>query len=206
MNIDSLLFRDDTVIDEIYEDTMKEYFNSRVLIINSIITDDILKDIIIYILLWNKDDRDIPQEKRQPIKLYIDSDGGSVFSAQNLIEVIKNSKTPVYGIAFSFAASAACSILISCDKRYAFPHTTTLIHDGQIDLGMSTTNKHRDTVRFMDKVDTMVREFIIANTKITEEEFEENKDREQYFFADEAKEKGIIDYIIGVDCELEDIL
>ena len=204
MNIDSLL-KAENIIDEIYEDTMKEYFNSRVLIIDSMITDDVLKDVIIYILLWNKDDRDLPVEKRQPIKLIIDSDGGSVFAAHNLIEVIQNSKTPVYGIAFSFAASAACSILIACDKRYAFPHTTTLIHDGQIDLGMNTTNKHKDTVRFMDKVDTMVREFIISHTKITDEEFEENKDREQYFFSDEAKEKGIIDYIIGVDCELDDI-
>ena len=191
---------------EIYDETVREYYDNRTLIINDTITDGILEDAILHILIWNKDDKDLPEDKRKPIWLFIDSDGGSVFAAHNLIEVIENSKTPIYGVAFSVAASAACSILIGCKKRYAFPHTMTLIHDGQLALGVGTTNKQKDTMKFMDRVDNMVREFIIEHTNITEEEYEDNKDREQYFFAEQAKEKGIIDFIIGIDCSLDDIL
>lgn len=206
MDLGSVLLGNNTVTDEIYSDTMKELYNDRVLILDDVITEEVLNDVIIHLLLWNKVDKDLPVDKREPVRLLIDSDGGSCFAAHNLIEVIQSIKTPVYGIAFSFAASAACSILIACDKRYAFPHTTTLIHDGHIGGGVQTTNKFKDTMKFYDKVDDMVREFIIAHTNITEEEFEENKDREQYFFSNEAKEKGIIDYIIGVDVDIDDIL
>lgn len=190
---------------EINDDAVKEFYDDRILILDDMITDDILRDCILHILLWNKDDRDIPIDKRRPIRIYLDSDGGSVFAAHNLIEVIQYSTTPVYGIAFSVAASAACSILIGCDKRYCFPHSMTLLHDGQINLGPGTTNKQKDTMKFMNRVDDMVRDFIISKTNITEEEYETNKDREQYFFAEEAKEKGIVDYIIGVDCGLDEI-
>ena len=37
------------------------------------------------------------------------------------------------------------------------------------------------------------------------EYLEEIKDREYYMFPDEAKEKGIVDKIIGIDCELSDL-
>jgi ATP-dependent protease ClpP protease subunit len=46
----------------------------------------------------------------------------------------------------------------------------------------------------------------VARTNITAEEFEENKDREQYFLAAEAKNKGIIDKIVGLDVPLSYIL
>ena len=191
---------------DIYNEAIRDYYDNRTLFITTDITDAVLDNVITHILLWNRDDKGLPEDKRHPIRLFIDSDGGSVFAAHNLIEVIKNSKTPVYGVAFSVAASAACSLIIGCKKRYAFPHTMLLIHDGQLALGPGTTNKQKDTMRFMNRVDDMVRDFIITNTNITEEEYEDNKDREQYFFAEEAKEKGIIDYVIGIDCELDDIL
>ena len=195
----------DHIIDEIYQTTMKEYYSDRTLIINDVITDTVLEDCVLHILLWNKDDKDLPVDKRQPIKLFIDSDGGSVLAANNLINVIECSITPVYGYAFSIAASAACSILIACHKRYAFKHSTLLLHDGSLSVSQ-TSSKARDTMRYFDKIDEITRQLIVGKTKITDQEYEDNKDREQYFFASDAKEKGIIDFIIGVDCDLEEIL
>ena len=49
-------------------------------------------------------------------------------------------------------------------------------------------------------------DFMVEHTNMTAEYLEEIKDREYYMFPDEAKEKGIVDKIIGVDCELADIL
>lgn len=195
----------DHIIDEIYEDAMKDFYNDRTLIINDVITDDILDDIQIHILLWNKDDKGLPADKRQPIKLIIDSDGGSVIATNNLINLIECSKTPIYGYVYSMAASAASSILIACHKRYAFKHSVILLHDGSLAVNQ-TSSKARDTMKFFDKIDDITRELVLSKTNITEQEYEDNKDREQYFFAAEAKEKGIIDYIIGVDVDLEDIL
>ena len=155
--------------------------------------------------VWNKDDENIPVGKRHKIKIFIDSDGGSVFAANNLINVIECSETPIVGVAFSVAASAASSILVACNERYAFKHSTILLHDGSV-MVQNSGNKARQTMDFLDKVDSVVKDTILKHTTITEEEYEANKKDEQFMFADEAKEKGIIDYIIGVDCTLNEIL
>lgn len=190
---------------EFNKDVLSLFYGGRTLVLDDEITPDILQDIVIHILQWNKDDKDIPCDKREKIKLLIDSDGGSAISAINLIDVIENSKTPVIGIAFSVAASAASSILIACKERYGFKHSVVLIHDGSVFVGNSG-NKAKQTMAFLDRVDEINKELILARTKITEEEFEANKEKEQYMFANEAKEKGIIDGIIGIDIDLDDIL
>lgn len=42
-------------------------------------------------------------------------------------------------------------------------------------------------------------------SKITVEEYDANADRELYMFANECKEKGLCDKIIGIDCGFEEI-
>ena len=57
-------------------------------------------------------------------------------------------------------------------------------------------------MKFYEKLDNVNKNLVITRTNITEEEFEDNKDRERYFLAEEAKEKGIIDKIIGIDVDM----
>ena len=45
----------------------------------------------------------------------------------------------------------------------------------------------------------MIRDYVVANTKITEEEYKRNERRQWYLNAHEMKEKGLIDIIIGED-------
>jgi len=180
-------------------------YDDRTLVLDGEIGSNTLRDIILHIIQWNKDDVNIITENRKPIKLIIDSEGGNVICANNLIDVIKSSITPIYGIAFSLAASAASYILIACHKRYAFKHSTVLLHDGTQAV-YHTANKAKDTMRYFDRLDTIAKDFITSNTNITADEYEDNKDREQYFLAEEAKEKGIIDFIINEDVSLGDVL
>ena len=41
---------------------------------------------------------------------------------------------------------------------------------------------------------------------MTPEEYDSKFRVEWYMFADEAKEKGFTDYIIGVDCDIDEIV
>lgn len=194
------LFKDNEFNDEV----ASLLYNDRIIVLDKDIDPDILQDIVLHIVQWNRDDKDLPKEKRRKIRLIIDSDGGSTIAANNLIDVMQVSKTPIIGIAFSIAASAASSILIACDERYAFKHTVVLLHDGSIAIG-ATGNKAKQTMAFLERVDEVDKELVLSKTNITEEEFEANKEKEQYLFAEEAKEKGIIDGIIGVDVDLDSI-
>lgn len=185
----------------IYEETIKEFLNDRKIIFNKDVNSDILEDVILHIIKWNKEDKDIPVDKRKKIYLYLSSDGGDVIAGNSLISVIESSATPIVGVVFSMAASMASSLLIACHERIAFKTSVILIHDGTQGV-YSSANKAKDVMKFYEKLDNLNKDLILNRTKITEEEFEENKDRERYFLALDAKEKGIIDKIIGLDVDM----
>jgi ATP-dependent protease ClpP protease subunit len=71
---------------------------------------------------------------------------------------------------------------------------------------VASGNKGRDIQRFYDELDSRMKAFMVENTSMTSEFIEEIKDREYYIFADAAKELNIVDSIIGIDCDLDEIL
>lgn len=191
--------------DGLYQEIVKNHLNDRRIIINQDITDDLLESVCLMILKWNSEDKNLPINCRKKIVLYLNSDGGDVIMGSQILSVIKNSKTPVITVGFAKCASMASYILASGSVRYCFPNTVVLYHDGQTGY-VSSGNKGKDIQKFYDKLDERMTEFMVSNTNMTKEFLEEIKDREYYMFPDESKEKGIIDKIIGIDCDLDEIL
>lgn len=191
--------------DSLYSEIVKSHLNDRRIIINQDISDDLLESVCLMIMKWNTEDKNLPADKRKIIFIYVNSDGGDVVMGSMILSVIKNSITPVVTIGFSKCASMASYILASGHKRYCFPNTIVLYHDGQTGY-VSSGNKGKDIQKFYDKLDDHMTQFMVDNTKMTKEFLEEIKDREYYMFADEAKELGIVDKIIGVDCTIDEIL
>lgn len=73
----------------------------------------------------------MPEGKRpEIIHLYINSPGGLVASAWNLIDVIKQSEIPVYTYAMGMAASCGCLLLMAGEKghRYITQNTSVMSH------------------------------------------------------------------------------
>lgn len=191
--------------DGLYQEIVKNHLNDRRIIINQDITDDLLESVCLMILKWNSEDKNLPISCRKRIVIYLNSDGGDVIMGSQILSVIKNSKTPIITVGFAKCASMASYILASGSVRYCFPNTVVLYHDGQTGY-VSSGNKGKDIQKFYDKLDERMTEFMVKNTNMTSEFLEEIKDREYYMFPDEAKERGIIDKIIGVDCDLDEIL
>ncbi len=148
------------------------------------------------ILKFNEEDNGKEISARKPIKLYINSDGGVVTTGMVLCDIIANSKTPVYGIVLSRAYSMAGLILLPCHKRFAYQFSTILLHDGSLGL-VSSSKKAKETMKFYDDLEERTKNFILKHTRITEEKYKEKYGEEWFVFADEAKELGIIDEIIG---------
>ena len=90
-------------------------------------------------------------------------------------------------------------------KRYAAKNAKFLMHDGS-NMVYGNSSKVQDRVRFDARVEERVRDYVLARSNITPEEYDSKFRVEWYMFADEAKEKGFTDYIIGVDCDLDDII
>ena len=63
-----------------------------------------------------------------PIYLHINSYGGCVFSAFNIIDVIQGCSIPIYSVIEGCAASAATLMSVVCDKKYIRKNAYMLIH------------------------------------------------------------------------------
>ena len=153
-------------------------------------------DLVQYITRWNREDKDIPVEQRKPIRIIIDCGGGSLSVSETLSNIIKMSKTPVYGIALGFVASGASVIFLSCHKKYALPNTVFVLHKGSCSGVSGTYDESVSFARDYEKQIETLMEFYSENTGYTKEEIEENIQTDWYIRMDEAQEKGLVDELI----------
>ena len=186
------------------DEMFMEDLEKRKLFLEGEINEETFRQIGYYILKFNEEDKDIPVDKRKPIKLYVCCYGGSVISGLTLINIMRSSITPIHTIVVGQAYSMAFYIGISGHKRFAFPQSTYLIHDGGIGI-QTSSGKVKDYVAFDDQINKKLQALVTEYTKLTVEELGEKERVEWYLFAGEAKEKGIVDYIIGEDCTLEEV-
>ena len=188
----------------VYDELMKYYTDKRVLIVNKDIDNSVIESYAIRILRWNDEDKNIPSDKRQPITILIHSCGGDLFSTLFLIDIIKQSETPICTVGMGLVASAAYYIYINGHDRLAFENTVFLQHDGTISIADSNS-KVKDFMAFNDLMEDRIKESILTQTKIDSDFYDKTFDKEYYFFADKGKELGVVDKIIGQDIELADI-
>ena len=148
------------------------------------------------IRFWNYEDNknNIPIEERQPIKIYIDSNGGSLVDTFTMIDSISMSKTPVYTICTGSAYSGGFFTFIAGHKRFAYPLSSFLYHEGSTG-NAGDAGKFRNFAAFYEKVLKQLKDITIKYTKITEEEYEKHIKDDWWFTADEALKYGICDEI-----------
>lgn len=157
------------------------------------------------IIQINQMDKDIPIEDRVPIKLLISSDGGDTFAGLELIDMIQNSKTPVWTINMGHEYSMAAIVGLAGHKRYAAKNASFLIHDGAVSINDSGSKVH-DFIKFDIQLNERIKKFVLSKSEITARMYNSKARNEWYFFAEEAKKLGMIDGIIGEDIEFEEII
>ena len=177
----------------------------RKLFLNSDIDQISVADIARHIMQYNCEDKGKPTEERQPILLYLTSNGGEVDSGFELIDIIRNSKTPVYTINLGYWYSMGFLIGLSGHKRFATGNAKFLMHDGS-NFVYNSGAKAQDQMEFQRKVEERVKKYIISRSRLTEEEYDSKLRVEWYLIAEDAKEKGFVDYIIGEDCDIDEVV
>lgn len=188
-----------------YEELYREYLDNRMLVLNNEIDENVIEDYIMYILKWNKEDMNLPVDSRKPIKIFISSPGGNVFDANIFVDIILQSKTPVWGIALDLVASAAYSVLLACHIRYGQIRSSFLQHEGDLAIENSRS-KFKQTAEYFNEMEQVCKEFILSRTNMTEEFYDKILQDEYWMTSTRAKELGVIHKIIGIDCELDEVL
>lgn len=169
------------------------------------ISDDIDKStmgVICFNLLFllQEDDKKDNEEKnftRKPIKIFINSFGGSVYDMWGLIDIISNSKSPIYTYCTGYCMSAAFMIFLSGHKRFAYKHSTFMYHQ----IYFWKSGKYQDLIE--DNVENLYlqqlhEKWVQKRTNITEKQLKKNRERKKdwYIHSDEALELGIVHEII----------
>lgn len=125
--------------------------------------------------LLKQDDKKEAEQKnytRQPISIFVNSFGGSIYDMWALVDIIENSKTPIHTYCSGYAMSAGFIIFLSGHKRFVTKHATLMCHQ----LSMWDSGKIADMINVMEEREDNQRnieEFIIKQTNITQEKLDE---------------------------------
>jgi ATP-dependent Clp protease protease subunit len=139
----------------------------------------------------------------EPIKLYINSQGGHVEAGDTIHDIIQFVKPRVIVIGTGWVASAGITIYLAADKqdRYSLPNTRYMIHQplGGVQGPASDIQIEADEII---KMRGRINKLISDGTGQSLAKVEKDAQRNYWLDAKEAKEYGIVHQIIEKYSEL----
>ena len=172
-----------------------QMMENRTIILNEEVTETILENVILPLRDFERDDSD------KPVTLILNTPGGSVADGLVLCNIIDNYTKPLEIYIYGYSCSMGTIILCSGNKnpnvtKYCHPFSFSLLHAGETIVG-GDTNAVDDIIDFNRGLNNKIKEYIIANTNITEQEYDLHNRKQWYLSAEEMKRLGLIDVIIG---------
>jgi len=175
--------------------------DSRILYLNGDVEDtnisQVCKDLLNIIEEDKKGLEKFRDYKLLPIKLYVQSYGGSINDMWALIDIIESSTTPIITYCSGYCMSAAALIFLAGHYRCMYKHSSIMFHQmfvatfGKImDFNLEQKqfdNMHRDMIKYIKK-----------HTKLTKKFFHKMVDmkRDMYLDAKQCLKHGVCDSII----------
>lgn len=131
------------------------------------------------------------------ISFYINSPGGSVSAGMSIYDTMKYIKCDVSTIGMGMCASMGAFLLSAGTKgkRIALPHTTVMIHQPSAGTQGQITDMEIHTQYFLRNKQTM-NELLAEHTGQPIEKIRQDTERDNFMYAPEALEYGLVDKII----------
>jgi len=131
-----------------------------------------------------------------PIRLHINSPGGSLLDGLAAVDYIKNSKIPVHTIIDGSAASAATLMSVVGTRRYIHRHSFMLIH--QLSSGLfgkyeEMVDDFENSTKLMNTIQGIYKKY----TKIPDKTLKDLLKRDLWLDSATCIKYGLVDEIIG---------
>ena len=173
-------------------DIFSRLLNDRIVFLGEEVT-DVSANLVIAQLLHLES-----QDSEKDISLYINSPGGSVTAGLAILDTMNYIKCDVSTICLGECASMG-AVLLSAGakgKRYCLPNSMVLIH--QPSGGAQGQQTEIQIVAdFMRKTRDRLNNILASNTGQPLEVIERDTERDNFMSAEEAKQYGLIDKVIG---------
>lgn len=139
--------------------------------------------------------------KPQPIALYINSGGGSIYDGLALYSAIKNSSTPVVTIGNGMVGSAALLIFLGGKYRISYPYATFLFHSPKWGILNSTPSQVRDFNDYYGRMSKQLTEITQKECKLSDAMIDKvyKEDYQLYMTPEQALAVGICDMIYDLE-------
>jgi ATP-dependent Clp protease protease subunit len=177
---------------DIYSLLLKE----RIIFLGTPIADTVSNAIIAQLLFLDREDPE------RDIHFYINSPGGVITAGLAIYDTMQLIRPDVSTICIGMAASMATVLLCSGKpgKRFALPNATVHMHQpisGAQGQASDIEIHARETLRMQDKM----RQILSGHTGQPYEKIARDTDRDYYLSAEEAKEYGLVDDVLGASKE-----
>ena len=143
----------------------------------------------------------------EPLELYINSPGGSVFSAYEMINALRewkrDTKQEINIVIGAMAASAASTIVLMAGGEVSAHQNAMLMFHGATTETWAGKDGHKDAAELLEKINNEVQQVLIQKHKMNPDTVAEwfAEGRMGWMNADEAYKAGIVSEVIGSDAE-----
>ncbi len=174
---------------DIYSMLLKE----RIVYLGTPINDQVSNLIVAQLLYLEREDPD------KDINLYVNSPGGSITAGLAIYDTMQLIKPDVSTICVGMAASMGTVLLAggAAGKRFALPNSTIHMHQAMGGVRGQASDieiEAREILRLQDKL----RSILVKHTGQTYEKIARDSDRDFYLPAEDAKEYGLVDEVLGL--------
>lgn len=172
---------------DIYSRLLKD----RIVLLCGEINDSVASSIVAQLLFLAAEDSE------KDIYLYINSPGGSVSAGMAIYDTMQFIKPNVSTICIGMAASMGAFLLAAGakGKRFALPNSEIMIHQPLGGMQGQATDM-QIAAEHIIKLKQRLNKLLSENTNQSYEKISNDTERDNYMFANEALEYGLIDKII----------
>lgn len=176
------------------KDIFSLLLEQRIIMINDEITDQLAALIVAEILFLNAKDQ------TEPITIYINSPGGSIYAGLAIYDIIKKVECPISTIGIGLCASMGAFLLSSGDKgrRFALENTEIMIHQPLGGSQGQVSDIEIMTKRYL-YLKNKLNQMLAAHTGQSIKKIAKDTDRDYFMSSLEAKEYGLIDDVISLN-------
>jgi ATP-dependent Clp protease, protease subunit len=164
----------------------------RIIFLSREVDDNIANAIVASMLYLDSED------PSKPIRLYINSPGGSVTAGMAIYDTMQHIKAEVVTICVGLAASMGAFLLTAGakGKRVALPHSRIMIHQPLGGTGRRQASDIEIEARQILRVRSELNSLMAQHTGKSIEQIEKDTDRDYFLSAEEAVNYGLIDRVI----------
>ena len=166
--------------------------HQRIIVLGQEVDDPIANRLCGQLLLLSAED------PRAPISLYINSPGGSVSAGLAIYDTMRLIPNEVSTLALGLAGSMGQFLLTAGTpgKRFSLPHAQVLMHQGSAGFGGTAADVEIYAGQ-LERIGTTLLRLTAEHTGQSIATVERDSRRDRWFTAEEAREYGLIDHILG---------